>query len=381
MRVAELSAALESIAPSHFAEPWDNVGLLAGDPRTSLRGPVLLCLDLTDAVADEVVSRRAGAVVVYHPPIFEPIRRLTPQAPHGGALLRVIGAGSVVLSPHTALDAAPGGLADWLGDQVAEGPGSSGEAGRRAIAAATVSDPNQSHKIVVFVPAEPAEALAKVREAMAGAGAGNIGAYSQCSFGLRGEGTFLGGEGANPTVGQRGRLERVEEVRLEMVCSATALASVVDALRRAHPYEEPAFDVYALAPRPHPAAGAGRLLTLRSPVTPDEIAGRLRTRLKTGVSVGAPPAVAATKRVAVVPGSGASLLASACALGAGVFVTGEMKHHDLLAANENNCAVVLLGHGESERPYLPILAQRLAKACPGIVIEVAKADRPMLRSV
>ncbi len=381
MTVADLIAALESIAPARFAEPWDNVGLLLGDPASALRGPVLVALDLTDAVVQEAVSTRAGAIVAYHPPIFEPLKRLTPDSAHGGALLRAAGEGVAILSPHTALDAAPGGLTDWLADLISAGVQGNASAARRPLVPSCPRDASQTHKIVVFVPVDPPGTVEKVRDAMAHAGAGRIGAYSKCSFELRGEGTFLGGEGSIPTVGKRGRLERVHEIRLEMVCGEAMVSSVIAATRRSHPYEEPAIDLYELTVRPDPAAGAGRLLTFSRPTSSDEIAMRLRKQLGTPVHVTADTAGQPADRVAVVPGSGASLLDEAIAQGAGVFMTGEMKHHDVLAAIERRCGVVLLGHGESERPYLPILAQRLGSMCAGVSVAVAKADRPPLRTL
>ena len=101
-----------------------------------------------------------------------------------------------------------------------------------------------NRKLVVFVPEE---ALDAVRDAVFAAGAGRIGNYERCSWYTEGTGTFLGGEAAHPTVGERGREERVPELRLETVYPAAREAEVVEALRAAHPYEEPAFDLYPLA--------------------------------------------------------------------------------------------------------------------------------------
>jgi hypothetical protein len=100
-----------------------------------------------------------------------------------------------------------------------------------------------NRKLVVFVPSE---ALDAVRDALFAAGAGRIGAYERCSWYTEGTGTFLGGEETAPTVGERGREERVPELRLETVFPAEIHEQVIAALRRAHPYEEPAFDVYEL---------------------------------------------------------------------------------------------------------------------------------------
>jgi hypothetical protein len=100
-----------------------------------------------------------------------------------------------------------------------------------------------NRKLVVFVPRE---ALDPLREALFAAGAGRIGDYERCSWYTEGTGTFLGGAGTSPDVGQAGREQRVAELRLETVFPEERHAEVLEALRRAHPYEEPAFDVYPL---------------------------------------------------------------------------------------------------------------------------------------
>jgi hypothetical protein len=223
---------------------------------------------------------------------------------------------------------------------------------------------------------------------MAAAGAGVIGHYELCSFGVEGRGTFRGDAASNPAVGERGRLESVEEVRLEMVCGAGVLAAVVEALRGGHPYEEPAFDVYALVPKPRRGSGSGRIVTLSDPTTIEAIAGRLKARLGVaGVCVATPSAPLLARgaclvtRVAAVPGSGAGLLDAAIDAGAECFVTGEMKHHEVLGALDRRCAVILAGHTETERGFLPVLATRLNGINKEFDARVSRADAPPLKMV
>lgn len=377
MTLADLIAAIESIAPPALAEPWDNTGLILGDAACPLRGPVLLTIDLTAPVADEAIRAACGAVISYHPPIFEPIRRLTAESPRGGALLRLARAGIAVYSPHTALDAAEGGLTDWLmraivSERANEAAAINAPCGSPIIAHAAL-DPRQALKLVTFVPEAHADRL---REALAVAGAGRIGEYDHCSFALPGTGSFRGSASSNPAVGRPGRLEFVSEVRLEMVCAHAALPGVIAALRRAHPYEEPAFEVHALQPIPDARRGPGRVADLPAPTLPREIAHRVKAATGSPLVTLAPAdADRPVRRVACVPGSGGALLAAARAAGAECFVTGEMKHHDVLAAVEQGASVILAGHTETERPYLPILAARLRAAMPGVAFTVSSADR------
>ena len=257
MRVSELIEALERIAPPEYAEEWDNVGLLVGDPHSESIGPTLLTIDFTEDVLSEAISMGAGCVVAYHPPLFHARKRVTTDDAPGRVLLGAIRAGINVYSPHTAIDAAPGGVTDWLCDLLApEGSDAGSSIGdRRALTPFTALAPSQTHKIVIDTPVEHAGTL---RDALASIGAGHVGDYDLCSFSAPGEGTFHAPDSASPAVGQTNKLERVQEVRLEMVCPGRALGLAGEMIRQFHPYEEPAWDVYPLAPKPERSIGAGR---------------------------------------------------------------------------------------------------------------------------
>ncbi|MFM7051445.1 MAG: Nif3-like dinuclear metal center hexameric protein [Planctomycetota bacterium] len=377
--LADIVRALGMHAPLALAEPWDKVGLLvAGDGRPVSRA--LLAIDLVPEVLDEARAAGAELVIAYHPLLFKPLERLDGATWQGRVAIAAVRAGIAVYSPHTALDAVAGGVNDWLVDSLA------GEAApRRPIKPAAARSPG--FKLVVFVPLDAAD---RVRDALAAAGAGVIGddsRYTHCSFAAAGQGTFLGGEGANPAVGKAGRLERVQELRLEMAVPANALAPAVSALRDAHPYEEPAFDIFRMEPDPSARgasanAGAGRIATLAQPMTSDEVARGLEQPLgvvRTDIARASDP----SRRHAVVAfcaGSGSSLAESAAAEGATLFVTGEASHHDVLHARSLGLDFVLAGHTSTERGYLPRYARALAQRIAGVEFLVSQADRDPLRA-
>ncbi|MDX2016837.1 MAG: Nif3-like dinuclear metal center hexameric protein [Planctomycetota bacterium] len=384
MKVLDLVRAMERIAPLEHAESWDKVGLLVGHSQRELvwkmaegTAPgVLLTIDLTERVLDEAERLKVGAVVAYHPPIFDPIARLTDETSRGRILLRAIGAGLAIYSPHTALDAVKGGISDWL----CEGLSGAGEGGKvagdcKALVphdAIPGGGSGARVKIVTFVPAKDLE---QVRGALASAGAGRIGAYSLCSFAVAGTGTFMGDPGTNPAAGKAGAFEQVEEMRLEMVCAQSAVALALETLRRFHPYEEPAIDVIALSPLPERGIGAGRRLVLDRPASLHELAQRLkkhigRDRIRVAISGDDRPIT----RIGVVPGAGESLLATAKKEGCEVFVTGEMRHHQVMEALHSGMSVILGNHTSTERGYLPRLAARLRQELPGARVEVSQAD-------
>ncbi len=389
MKLSDVLTVLERLAPPALAEGWDKVGLAVGDltgrGRDVRRG--LLCIDLTEAVLDEAIAAKAELIVAYHPPIFEPLAAITSHDPRQCLILRAVEHRIAVYSPHTALDAAADGVNDWLAQGIMGGQRGKAAADVRAIRPAGDTAVGQV-KIVTFVPKQAVDA---VRAAMSRAGAGRIGAYSECSFESDGEGTFRGDASTNPAVGRAGRFERVEERRLEMVCPTARVGETVAALREAHPYEQPAIDVYPLRPafedEQTVAVGQGRICSLARPLTMGTLLSLIKRRLGVRLlEVAEPAGQTKVACIGICAGAGGSLLAEADAVartawggGIDVFFTGEMRHHDLLAARGRGIAVVLAGHTQTERPYLSVLRRRLAKAIGGLHWTVSKADRPPAR--
>ncbi len=370
----EVEQALDRLAPFRLAESWDNVGTLLATSRQAMRR-ILLTIDLTEPVLDEAIAKRVDGIVAYHPPLFSPLKRLADRDRVERTIRRAAAADLWIASPHTALDAAPEGLNDWLARLT-------GPEHVEPLRRASEDRPSEAFKVVTFAPRDAVDA---VREAMSHAGAGRIGAYAECAFAIDGVGTFLGDETTNPAVGSRGRLERAEETRLEMVCGNTALGPAIDALRRSHPYEEPPIEIHALQPLPKSDAGAGRVSQLEAPTDLATLADRVRGGLGLGRIDVAEANRGRTKRkiarVGVCAGSGGELIDAAIAAGCEAFLTGELSHHRVLDAVSRGLSVLLVGHTESERGYLPVLAKRLKQSCPGLETIVSRADRPPLRTL
>lgn len=360
--VSSFVQAMEHIAPVHLAQGWDNVGLLAGDLSSAARR-ILLCIDLTQPVVDEAVRRKTDLVLAYHPPIFKPITSVCSQAKGTESVVyQCIRRGIAIYSTHTALDAAEGGTNDVLAEACGV---------RDAQPLAFVGDASPPKiKLVVFVPPDAVE---DVSQAMFDRGAGKIGDYTQCSYRLQGEGTFFGGESTKPAVGRRRQFERIRETRLETIVRTDDLPEVLEAMRRAHPFEEPAYDVYRLEPAQ--TKGIGRHGPLAKPVTLKTLARRLQ-RFTGGGSVqtvGSGEAI--IKRAVVVAGAAGQLPFALPLAAEDVVVTGEMRHHDALTIDRLGCHAIALGHWASERPVLAALARRLQDELPGVVVHCSEADR------
>lgn len=369
--IDDLCRAMQAMAPLHLAASWDNTGLILGRRTTPIEG-ILLCIDLTDAVAEEAVASGVQAVVSYHPPLFQPISSLTDAPGDATALLRLAESGIAVYSPHTALDAAPDGITDWLAAGL--GPGT-----HTPLSHAADHTSIGMRKIVTYVPEH---AVDSVHQSMSAAGAGRIGDYSMCSTRIASTGTFHGSASASPAIGHAEQLETVEEFRLMMVCHQRQLAAAVAALRQAHPYEEPPIHIIELAETPSISEGIGRVVQRDQPAATALIADHLKAHLgistlRIAESPGVPTEHA---RIACCCGAGGSLLNDAQRADATLFVTGEMRHHDVLAGVAQGMTIILAGHTHTERGFLPHLQKRLAAALPTCQCHVSQADQIPWRS-
>ncbi len=229
-------------------------------------------------------------------------------------------------------------------------------------------------KLIVFVPDKD---LAKVSDAMFEAGAGVIGQYSQCSFRLKGTGTFFGSDASQPTVGEKGRREEVEEWRLEIVCPKAKLEAVVRALRNAHSYEEPAIDLVPLASDPT-RGGLGRVGVLAAPITLSELAGRVKASLQAQHVAIVGELDRQVAKVAVACGAVGEFLQDAVRQQADVFLTGEIRFHDALAAQARGISLLVPGHYATERPGVEELATRLALQFRGVEVWASRDERDPL---
>ena len=360
IRVRDVLAAIDRAAPFRLQESWDNSGLLVGDPKAPVKR-VLVALDHTTAVVGEARRRRVDLLVTHHPLFVDGTKRLTTETPDGAVALKMAAAGIAHIAAHTNYDAAPGGLNDLLAKKL----------GLTDTVPLDRSPPDDRMKLVIFLPPDDLE---RVQRALFAAGAGRIGDYSQCSFRVGGTGTFLGGKSTHPTVGRRGRREEVQELRLETVVPPGRVAEAVRALRAAHSYEEPAFDLYPLAGVDE-RAGLGRVGTLARRQTLRAFVERVRRSLKVRVMELVGTLKGRIKRVAIIGGGGGAFWPQALGSGTQVLVTGEMKHHDRLASRDAHLVTIIAGHYATEHVAVAGLAKLLRAALPEIKILTSTAER------
>lgn len=346
--VAAILKSLEQIAPSRYAFAFDKVGLQVGDPASTVSRAVV-SLDRSLGAVAFAVGSGAELVLAHHPLLFEPLSSVTSLTHVGRTVRELVKHDISFIAAHTNWDSARGGVNDALA--LLLGIGEVVDFGGAADVA--------QFKMTVFVPKGD---LDRVIDAASLAGAGEIGLYSRCAFFAAGTGTYLGGEGSNPTIGMAGKVERTEELRLEMVLPAGRWTSVESAVRQAHSYEEPAIDFYPLTPcAEQPAGRVGSI----APVSLSQFKGHVQDKLRSEVWAWGDPD-RQISRVAVVGGAADGEWRAAQAAGADLFVTGEVRQHIALEAVESGLAIMAAGHYATEQPGVVALRDRLAVDVPDV---------------
>jgi dinuclear metal center YbgI/SA1388 family protein len=361
MKVKQVAEQIEKILPLGLAQDWDNVGLLLGSEDKNVKR-ILLTIDITNDVLGEAKGLRTGWIVSYHPIIWDGLKKINAEGPTS-TVYELIHSGIAVFSIHTALDAAQGGVNDGLAEIV-------GIQNGKPIGDYVSPPAGDNYKLVVFVPVESA---AKVANAVFAAGAGHIGNYSHCGFSSQGQGSFLPLEGARPAIGKRGTLEKVPELRFETIVPADKLAGVIAAMLKAHPYEVPAYDIFKLSEETN-KFGLGRIGKMAKPTLLREIIRKLKkhTGAKAIGLIG--PEKRLVRTAAVCAGSCGKIINLIIAEKADLYVTGELKHHQALAAQEAGVTCLCLSHTVSERFILKKFARQLQKHLPAATITVSKKD-------
>jgi dinuclear metal center YbgI/SA1388 family protein len=334
-----------------WAESWDAVGLVCGDPDRPV-SKVLLAVDPAPAVVEEAVAWGADLVVVHHPLLLTAVSSVAATTPKGRVVHELVRAGIGLFTAHTNADVPEDGVNEALARAV-------GIVDPRVV----VADQDGTDKIVFFVPVAEAD---RVRGAVTAAGAGGIGDYDSCTFTTPGEGRFRPREGASPAIGRVGDLEVVEEVRVEAVLPRARRGAVVRALLEAHPYEEPAYDVLELANHAGPATrGHGRIGRLAAPTTlrgfAEHVAGALPGTAH-GVRVSGDPD-RRVETVVVASGSGDFMLETVLGLDADVYLTSDLRHHRAAEFREHDGpALVDVAHWAAEWTWLPVAERKLVEA-------------------
>lgn len=357
MKIKEIVSALDRFAPLPLQDGFDNAGLQIGLTEAEATG-ALLCLDVTEAVLDEAIALGCNLVISHHPLIFKGYKSITGKDYVERCILKAIRNDMVLYAAHTNLDNAKGGVNYKIAEKI-------------GLKHLQVLEPKRNSllKLVTFVPTEQAE---RVRKALFAAGCGNIGGYDSCSYNLKGEGTFRAGENTHPFCGSIGELHREEEVRIETILPSYKKGEVVRALLSAHPYEEPAFDLYPLE-NEWTQAGAGIVGELETPETELEFLKRIKKIFEVECVKHNRLTGREIQKVALCGGAGAFLIPQAIRSGADIFITGEIKYHDYFV-HEDEILLAEIGHYESEQYTKEIFYSIIRDLFPNFALHLSKIN-------
>ncbi|WP_282163079.1 Nif3-like dinuclear metal center hexameric protein [Ulvibacterium marinum] len=356
MTILEITQILEELAPLHYAEDFDNTGILVGNPETEVSG-VLVTLDTLETVIEEAIAHNCNLIVSFHPIIFGGLKKLTGSSYVERTVTKAIQNQIAIYSMHTALDNSPKGvnakICEILGIQNPK---------------ILIPKKGTLKKLTTYVPKNDAE---KVRKSLFAAGAGNIGKYSDCSFNTDGTGSYKANDGANPAKGQIGQIHYEEETQINVVFSAMNEPRIKTALLKHHPYEEVAYEIHTLD-NTDPAIGMGMVGHLKNPMEEMQFLELIKKKMKASCIRHSELLGKRIQKVAVLGGSGAFAISAAKASGADVFITADVKYHQFYEA-ENRMIIADIGHYETEQFTKNLLVDYLTKKIPNFAIRLSES--------
>lgn len=346
--VKDIMEIIDQLAPPELAEDWDPIGLSFGSHNQPVK-KILVALDVDKQTIQEAKDKQVDLMITHHPAIFKSLKTLNSDDSRRQDYINLIKSDIAVYSAHTNLDAAEGGLNDWLADIVGL------QKDQRDIVS---ENARQGYKkLAVYVPDYAAE---KVRQALHGAGAGEVGDYKDVSYTMEGHGRFTPQEGANPTEGEVGKEEVIHEQRIEVMLKSKEVYPVIEALKEAHPYEEPVFDLYTLENKTD-RFGFGRVGLVESELTVAEMAERVQKSFAVdGVRYGTKDEARTHRKVAVFGGSGEKYYRDALKKGATLYITGDISYHGAQDMLRDGLDFIDAGH-YMEAVCVPEIADRLRK--------------------
>ena len=351
MTIKDIIASLEKLAPPIYQENYDNSGLLVGDAAQEIN-KVLVCLDCIEAVVDEAIAIGAGLIVAHHPIVFNGLKRLNGKNYIERVVMKAIKNNIAIYAIHTNLDNVQHGVNQKIGQML-------GLKNLKVLAPKA----NVLYKLISYVPVDYTE---KVLQALFDSGAGNIGNYAECSFTSMGKGTYKANDSAQPFLGEKNIRHAETEERIEVLVPAHLKSATVSALKKAHPYEEVAYELYEIQ-NTNQQIGAGMIGELESALDEKDFLRFCKKALKTACIRHTSLTGKEVKKIAFCGGSGSFLLPHAKAANADVYITGDFKYHEFFDADEK-ILIADVGHFESEQFTIELLADYLIEKFPTFAV-------------
>ena len=344
MKIKEIIAVLEEMAPLAYAEDFDNVGLLVGDQDTVATG-ILVCHDALENIIDEAIAKNCNVIVCFHPILFSGLKKITGKNYVERAVIKAIKNDIAIYAVHTALDNHQAGVNKIFSDAL-------GLINTKIL----IPKENFIRKLVTYTVPENAEA---VRNALFDAGAGTIGNYENCSFNSNGIGTYRGNEQSNPEIGERFEFVQANEIKIEVTFEKHLETKILKALFKSHLYEEVAYEIYNLQNK-HQNIGLGITGELKNTMSEKEFLLFVKEKMNCGGIRHSNFTGKEIKKVAVLGGAGSFAIKNAIQAGADAYLTADLKYHQFYEA-ENQLLLADIGHFESERYTKNYIVEYLRK--------------------
>ncbi|NND12268.1 MAG: Nif3-like dinuclear metal center hexameric protein [Flavobacteriaceae bacterium] len=357
MTIQDVIQHLEELAPLAYAEEFDNVGLLVGKANTKVTG-ILITLDTLESIVDEAIENNCNLIVSFHPIIFSGLKKLTGRSYVERVVMKALKNDIAIFAIHTALDNSWNGVNDMICDQL-------GLINRKIL----IPQSETIKKLTTYVPNDEAE---KLRKSLFEAGAGSIGNYDNCSFNIEGIGTYTGNEDSKPTKGKSHELQEANETLISITYPKHIENELLEALFKAHSYEEIAYEVTTLENK-NQHIGMGMIGELPAEQDIQTFLMDVKQKMKASSLRHTAISYDTVKKVAVLGGSGSFAIESAKKAGANVFITADLKYHDFFKA-EDSIVLVDIGHYESEQYTKNLLASYLRKKITNFAIVLSTTD-------
>ena len=357
MKIKEITNYLESVAPLHYQESYDNAGLLVGDANREIDA-ALITLDCTEEVVEEAIENNCNLIIAHHPIIFSGLKKITGQNYVERTIIKAIKNDIAIYAIHTNLD----NIKTGVSAKVAEILG---------VENCKILSPKKDllRQLAVYCPVSDTE---KVKEALFQAGAGDIGNYDECSFSAKGEGTFRANEGCDPHIGNIGERHTEKEEKIEVIFLKYKENTIISALKQAHPYEQVAYQIYILD-NIYENVGAGIVGELAQKVDTNRFLEMLKTKMQTDCIRHTKLVKNQIKRVAICGGSGSFLLSNAICEKADIFITADFKYHEFFDG-ENDIIIADIGHFESEQFTKDLIYDLLSKKFSKFAVRLSKVN-------
>ena len=361
MKIKDVTKIIEKLAPLAYAEGFDNVGLLVGEYETPVKG-ILVTLDTLEETVQEAIDKNCNLIVSFHPIIFSGLKKLNGNTYVERVVLKAIQHNIAIYATHTALDNAVLGVSDAICSQL-------GLENRSIL----IPKSGVLKKLTTYVPTDSADQL---REALFKSGGGSIGNYENCSFNIKGTGTFKGNENSNPVIGKKGQLQKADEVLISIVFEAKDEGRILQALFTNHPYEEVAYEIVTIDNN-YQNVGMGKIGELIEPMKESDFLDYVKMTMNTSCIRHSKLLNKPIKKVAVLGGSGSFAISNAIRAGADAYISADFKYHDFFKA-EGKIVLMDIGHYESEQFTKNLLNDYLTKKITNFAIVLSeKSTNPI----